>query len=115
METTITTSANWETTHANLKQKMNIYDKWIAFEDSQAKNKTFWYYLSMTFQGVFFLPVPAILMFYFNAPLYVLCVTLTMFFANVIAGMGGAGVRVILSLFAASVIIHLIMLAIFMV
>jgi len=115
METAITNSANWGASSAKANHKMSVYSKWIVFEDSQAKNKTFWYYLSMTFQGVFFLPIPAVLMFYFNAPLYALCVTLTMFFANVIAGMGGAGIRVILSLFAVSVIVHIIMLTVFMI
>jgi hypothetical protein len=114
METTINTSVSWRTEIATPRQKTSIYDKWLSFEDSQAPNKTFWYYVSMIVQGVFFLPLPAVLIFYFNAPVYILGLTLAMFFANIIAGMGGAGIRVILSLYLASVLLHAVMFTVFM-
>jgi hypothetical protein len=116
MTTLTNTTTHWLAERATQKQKSNsnIYDKWIAFADGQAKNKTLWYMVSMITQGVLFLPVPAVLIYYFNAPIIVLAVTLTLFFANIIAGMGGEGIRTLTSLFAISVIVHILMLAIFL-
>jgi len=91
----------------------NLWNKWLDIADTQAKNQTFWFVFSLILQGVFFLPVPALLIFYYNAPIIVLVITMALFFGNVIAGMGGSGIRMLLSLFAASVVIHLLMLAIF--
>jgi len=80
-----------------------------SFIQSQAKNKTFWFLLSLVFQGVFFLPLPALLIYYFNAPTLIVIITLTLFFANIIAGMGGAGIKTLLKLFAASIAIQVLM------
>jgi hypothetical protein len=85
----------------------NIWNKLLTTLDSQDGNKTLWYIVSMIAQGVLFLPVPAAMIYYFNAPLFLLPITLFLFFGNIIAGMGGAGIRVILSLFIISSIIHL--------
>jgi hypothetical protein len=59
--------------------------------------------------------VPAILMYFYNAPVIVLIVTLSLFFGNIISGMGGAGTRVLLGLFVASIVIHIVMVAIFVI
>ena len=72
-----------------------------------------WFLVSLMMQGVLFLPIPAVLMYYFDAPIVVLGITMVLFFANIIAGMGGSGIRTVLSFFAASVIIHLAMLVVF--
>ena len=114
MAHTITTQAKWASEATPQTHKFTLYDKWLALEDTQSENKTLWYLVSMVAQGVFFLPIPAVLMYFFNAPIIVLVITLTLFFANIIAGMGGAGIRTLMSLFAASIIIHLLMLLIFM-
>lgn len=108
MATIMNARIHWadEKTH---KAKYNIWKKWIAFADSQAKHRTFWFLFSLVFQGVFFLPLPAALTFYYGAPVYILAITLLLFFANVIAGMGGSGIRVMLGLFALSILVHVIM------
>ena len=105
-------SSHWKTDMPAENNK-TLWGKFIAFADAQAGSRTMWFLLSLIVQGVFFLPVPAILMFYFNAPIVVLLVTLTMFFANVILGMGGATIRTLILCFALSVILHLAMLAVF--
>ena len=94
---------------------VNIWNKWLAIIDSQGPNITLWYIVSMIAQGVLFLPVPAAMIFYFNASLLLLPITLGLFFANIIAGMGGAGIRVILSLFIISAIIHLTLIAFYVI
>jgi hypothetical protein len=117
MDTLINTASHWMPGTAIQKQKIDssIYNKFLAFADSQKKSKTLWYMVSMIAQGVFFLPIPAVLIYYFNAPIIVLAITLILFFANIIAGMGGSNVRTLISLFVVSVSMHLFMLAFFMI
>ncbi|WP_121809353.1 hypothetical protein [Mucilaginibacter kameinonensis] len=104
------TAANTNTAKAN----NNIWTKLIAFADSQAPNKTIWFMFSLVSQGVLFLPIPAFLLYYYNAPIAILAVTLVLFFGNIIAGMGGLGIRSLLGLFAFSVLVHITMLLVFM-
>jgi len=81
--------------------------------DSQSSRITLWFLVSLLFQGVLILPVPAILIYFANAPVAILMVTLTLFFGNIIAGMGGAGIKTLLWLFASSIAIHLLMILVF--
>ncbi len=97
------------------ENKDNKWNRFMDFADSQSKYRTGWFLLSLMVQGILFLPIPAVLMFYFNAPIVVLAITMILFFANVIAGMGGSGIRVLLSLFALSIILHTLMLIIFII
>lgn len=113
MAHSITAPAQWSTAAHNQTNHVSLYSKWLTFTDSQAASKTMWFMVSLIAQGVLFLPIPAVLLYYFNAPLGILVITMTLFFANVIAGMGGAGIRTIIALFAASIVIHLLMLAVF--
>jgi len=106
--------AHWSHTTQE-KTTANLWTKWLAFTAGQEEYKTLWFYVSLVAQGVLILPVPAVLMFYFNAPIVVLIITMVLFFANIIAGMGGYGTRVLISLFALSLVVHLIMLAIFII
>ncbi|WP_184547169.1 hypothetical protein [Mucilaginibacter sp. FT3.2] len=103
----------WEATTSNQSNTTTLWNKWLAIADTQAGNKTAWFLVSLMIQGVLFLPIPAVLMYYYDAPIVVLGVTMILFFANIIAGMGGSGIRTVLSFFTASVLIHVIMLAIF--
>lgn len=104
--------AHWADESTTHKQN-SIWSQWLAYSDTQAKNQTMWFLFSLILQGVFFLPIPAALMFYYNAPIIVLIITLALYFATIIAGMGGSGIRVTLLFFAISVIVHLFMLAVF--
>jgi hypothetical protein len=113
METAINTNISWATPTATTKTNNNIWAKWLALADSQAESKTLWYLVSLIAQGVLFLPLPAALVYYYNAPIPIIAITLILFFANIIAGMGGSNIRVTLSLFALSIIVHIAMLAIF--
>jgi len=113
METTMSTRVQWTAQATTEKNTNSLAYKWNTFVNSQTDSKTLWFLVSMIFQGVFFLPVPAILIYYFNAPILVLIVTLTLFFANIIAGMGGAGIKTLLTLFAASIALHALMLIVF--
>ncbi|MBB6113046.1 hypothetical protein [Mucilaginibacter lappiensis] len=115
METAINVKSPWNTAVNPPKyKKSSIYERWLALEDSQAENKTMWYLISMVAQGVFFLPIPAYLIYYYNASSLVLIITMVFFFANIIAGMGGYGIRVLMSIFAFSVFAHVLMLAFYL-
>lgn len=88
---------------------VSLWTKFNAFADSQHERKTMWYFLALIVQGIFFLPLPALLMYYYNAPIIVLVITLTCFFTSIIACMGGAGIRSVLFLSAASILIQVLM------
>jgi hypothetical protein len=88
---------------------INLWDKTIAFADSQKSSHTLWFFIILMVHGVFILPLPVVLTYYFNAPVVVLAITMVSFFANIIANMGGAGIRSTLALFAASIFIHIVM------
>ncbi|QEC79554.1 hypothetical protein [Mucilaginibacter ginsenosidivorax] len=115
METTMSTRVQWTAQPTTKKSTNSLAYKWNTFVNSQTESKTLWFLVSLVFQGVFFLPVPAFLIYYFNAPILVLVVTLTLFFANIIAGMGGAGIKTLLTLFAASIALHVLMLIAFII
>lgn len=110
---TVNTTTQWAVQAATKSYSNGLQIKWTTFMESQSDNKTLWFLISLVFQGVFFLPVPAVLIYYFNAPVLVVVLTLSLFFANIIAGMGGAGIKTMLRLFAMSILIHILMLIIF--
>ncbi|HVV56673.1 MAG TPA: hypothetical protein VHC47_15165 [Mucilaginibacter sp.] len=93
----------------------NIFTRLMAYAENHPQSNTSVFLVSLIVQGILFLPVPAALMYYYNAPMVVLVITMTLFFANIIAGMGGAGIKTLLSLFALSVVVHLLMIAIFII
>lgn len=102
-------SAAWATAAHTNNPRFSLWNKFTAFADSQHERKTMWYFLALVVQGIFFLPLPAFLMYYYNAPIIVLLITLTCFFTSIIACMGGAGIRSVLLLSAASILIQVIM------
>jgi hypothetical protein len=117
MANTITSPVDWAN-HSETRavtqtkvESISTINRFLAFCDSQAKNRTGWFLLSLMVQGVLFLPLPAVLAYYFGAPAFMAVITLGLFFANVIAGMGGAGMRVLLSLFAVSIAANLLLVA----
>jgi len=89
--------------------KATFWEKWHALEDTQAKKKTIWFTLSLIVQGIF-LPIPAYLIFYDHAPVFLEILSVMLYFSNMIAGMGGDRIRITISIFAISVLTHLVML-----
>jgi len=113
MATILTTPAAWSYNKAVEASSPSTEAKLNLFFEKQAKFETGWFLLSLMLQGIFCLPVPAVLIYYFHAPVYIVVVTLGLFFANIIAGMASIGVRAIILLLTASVVIHLALLASF--
>ncbi|MBK0379605.1 hypothetical protein [Mucilaginibacter segetis] len=113
MEQTI--SANrWQTQRGQKINLHTLHQKFNNFSDSQAGNRTAWFLFALVFQGVLFLPLPAVLIYYYDAPVAVLAVTLGLFFANIIAGMGGASIRTLLGFFAAGLVTNVLMFILFL-
>jgi hypothetical protein len=107
------TPTTWALDNHTATRQVTIVDKFNAFADSQKERHAVWFMVSLIVMGVLMLPVPAVLMYYYNAPLIVLGVTMTCFFGNIIANMGGAGIRTTLLFFATSMVIHLAMILAF--
>jgi len=103
METSINTSGT----------KNNSWTKLLNIADGQAEHKTVWFLFSLIFQGVLFLPIPAVLMYYYHASIIVLPITFGLYLGNIIVGMGGSGIRVVLGFQLLSVLINLSMLALY--
>jgi hypothetical protein len=100
-------------THQSNGIFMRMVDRYLAYADAQAKNRMLWFFLSLMINGVFFLASPAILIWMFQAPISVLAITVLTFFANLIANMGGAGIRTTLALFYAGLVINIACIVIF--
>ena len=101
---------NWAQAEVASNNNLSILNKLAVFADTQKPNHTLWFFLNLTIHGVFILPLPAVLIYYFGAPVAILGITMILFFVNIVANMGGAGIRTTLGLFAASIAIHALMI-----
>jgi len=101
METSINTST----------VKNHFWANMLNVADHQSEHKTIWYLFSLVFQGVFFLPIPAVLMYYYHASIIVLPITFGLYLGSIIVGMGGFGIRVMIGFFGFCVVVNLAMLA----
>jgi len=108
METAINTSITHYTTPVI---KNNTWNELLAIVDNQADNKTAWFLFTLVFQGVLFLPVPAVLLYYYQASIIVLPITFGLYLGSIIVGMGGSGIRVIIGWLLMSLLVNLSMLA----
>ena len=100
---------NWAQTENSSSNNLTIWNKLAAFADTQKPNRTLWFFVNLVVHGVFILPLPVVLIYYFGAPTAILGVTMILFFVNIVANMGGSGMRSVLGLFAASIAVNLLM------
>jgi hypothetical protein len=98
---------------ADNNYSLNLVARFNHFADSQKQSHTLWFFLVLMVHGVLFLPLPAVLSYYYDAPVAVLAVTMTCFFTNLIANMGGAGIRATLLFFGGSILLHVLMALIY--
>jgi hypothetical protein len=87
------------------------WQKYMAFADSQTKNRMLWFLVAFVFQAVLFLPIPAALMFYYDASVVCLAVTVLFFFGFFVIGMTGSGIRTLIFYTALSFAVNLAMVA----
>ena len=92
--------------------KSNVaWNRWTAFTKNHEKDRMQWFVIAFIVQAVFCLPLPAALIYYYNASPLCLVVTVLLFFVNLTAGFCGARIRSILSLTIISLAVNLLMLA----
>jgi hypothetical protein len=113
METAINTSIVIEDDNWLTVKETNVWANLMTKLDGQADHKTIWFLFSLVFQGVLFLPIPAVLMYYYNASIIVLPITFGLYLANIIVGMGGSGIRTVIGFFMFTALVNLVMLAIY--
>jgi len=113
MDTILTDRTSWNSQTESQAKVISTESRLTVFINNQKKNGILWFLVSLIVQGIFFLPLPALLIFSFGAPVWILVFTLGLFFANIIAGMSCAGAKTIIYLFAASIVVHALMLVIF--
>ena len=97
-----------------IEKPLSLSERVARFAEGQAGNRIGWFMGSLLWQGVLCLPVPAFLMYYYHAPIWVLIVTVSLFFANLIVGMVGSKTSTLLALLAADILVHVTMLVAFM-
>jgi hypothetical protein len=90
------------------------WNRFIAFLDKHEKERTQWFVISFVFQAVVCLPLPAVLIYYYNASALCLGVTVLLFFINLAAGFTGAKIRTIITLTVISLAANLLMLVSYM-
>ncbi|RFZ85156.1 hypothetical protein DYU05_06030 [Mucilaginibacter terrenus] len=91
----------------NIHVVFNPIKSYLKFVDSQKNYRTMWWFVNLMVHGNLVLAVPAVVIYYFNAPVVLLGITVLGFFGNLVANMGGAGIRVTLTAFFASLIVNL--------
>lgn len=89
--------------------KASIYNRFNKFAEKQAKNRAGWFMASLLWQGVLCLPVPAFLLYYYSAPIWILFVTVLLFFINLVAGMAGTKTTTVIGLLFAGTLVNLAM------
>ncbi|GAA4318485.1 hypothetical protein GCM10023149_16610 [Mucilaginibacter gynuensis] len=96
------------------RNRFNPVKAYLRFADGQKDHKTMWWCINLVVHGNLVLAVPAVIIYYYNAPVILLAVTVLGFFGNLVANMGGAGIRITLTAFFASLLVNLGMLLIYM-
>jgi len=81
-----------------------------TFIENQKDKRLAWFMIGLLAQAVLILPIPAALIYYYNASVFVLAITLVLFFANIIAGMGGSKISVLILLLTLDFVIHMFMI-----
>jgi hypothetical protein len=105
------TPINWAAhEHNNHHIDLNLIKKFNRFADGQKENQTLWWFVNLMVHGTLVLAVPAVLIYYYNAPVIVLAVTTTCFFSTFVANMCGSGIRTTLGTFFLSLLIHAVMI-----
>ena len=88
----------------------SILKRFEAFAESQKDRRLGWFMISLLAQAVIFLPVPAALMYYYDASISVLAISVGLFFVNLVAGMAGSRINVLMILIAVTTIVNVAMI-----
>ncbi len=93
-----------------IEKQDSILKRFEAFAESQKDKRLGWFMISLLAQAVLFLPIPAALMYYYDASISVLAITVALFFVNLVAGMAGSKINVLMILIAITTIVNIAMI-----
>ncbi|MVN91448.1 hypothetical protein [Mucilaginibacter aquatilis] len=85
---------------------LSPWKAYLKFLDNQESYKTMWWFINLVVHANLVLAVPAVLVYYYNASVLLVGLTVGGFFANLVANMGGFGIRVTLTAFFASLLVN---------
>jgi hypothetical protein len=89
------------------KGPYSLIRRFNKFSEAQSSKRLGLFMVSLLAQSVLLLPVPAVLMYYYDAPVSVLAISVLLFFVNLVAGMGGSKTSVLIFLIGLSAIVNL--------
>ncbi|MDR6943765.1 hypothetical protein [Mucilaginibacter pocheonensis] len=92
---------------------LNPITAYLKFTDSQKDKRTLWWFVNLMVHGNLVLAIPATLIYYYNAPVIILGVTVSLFFANLVVNMCGCNIRVTLTTFFVSLFTNISMVLFF--
>lgn len=96
--------------HTANTPSVSLFDRYLAFVDSQKPNAVGWWLGSLMLHGCILVPISFLLVYSLGGPtLPFLFISMTLFFINFIANMGGAGFRFTFNTFILSIGIHMLM------
>lgn len=100
------------TYHSTENYTIGIWEKYRLFVESQKPNAIGWWLGSLMLHGCILVPITFLLVYSLNGPtIPFLFISMSLFFINVIANMGGAAFKVTFNSFMLSIAIHLLMAA----
>ncbi|SKB29763.1 hypothetical protein [Daejeonella lutea] len=89
---------------------IGIWEKYNAFVDTQKPNAIGWWLGSLMLHGCILVPISFLLVYSLGGPtIPFLFISMSLFFINVIANMGGAAFKVTFNSFMLSIAIHILM------
>lgn len=91
----------------------SVYKRFNRFAESQTEKRAAWFLISILGPGVLFLPIPAALMYYYDAPIWTLATTVILFFTSLVAGMGGSKIGVLIALLGLNTLVHIALILVF--
>jgi hypothetical protein len=89
------------------KGPYSLIRRFNEFSEAQSSKRLGLFMVSLLAQSVLLLPVPAVLMYYYDAPVSVLAISVLLFFVNLVAGMGGSKTSVLIFLIGLSTLVNL--------
>ncbi|MDN3550140.1 hypothetical protein [Mucilaginibacter aquaedulcis] len=105
-----TVPLSWTAKEQTKHENFNLIKKFNRFADGQKENHTLWWFVNLMVHGTLILAIPAVLIYYYNAPVIVLAITIACFFSTFVANMCGSGIRTTLATFFISLLVHAVMI-----
>jgi len=92
---------------ATTAPSVSLWSKYLTFADGQKENHLGWFLVSIILHATALVPLTFVIVYSLGGyVLPCLAVSMTIFFANIVANMSGASTRVTIFVFGLSLLIH---------